>query len=126
MEETSGYIHERLRIAGATDKNIFSEEAIQAIHHFARGIPRITNLLCEHALINAFAGQQKPIQKEIIEEVAKEYQLDQNDAGLPEGLSAPSGEAAPMMQSLLQNLANLIDRLGQHETALEPTRERKS
>jgi type II secretory pathway predicted ATPase ExeA len=126
LEETSGYIHERLRIAGATDETIFSEDAIQAIHHFAKGIPRITNLLCEHSLINSFAAQEKPIQRAVIEEVAREYQLDQNDAVLPEVVAAPAGEAAPVVQSLLQNLANLIDRLGQHETALETSRERKT
>src|SRR6202171_3018530 len=31
LEETTGYIQERLRIAGATDNNIFSPEAIEAV-----------------------------------------------------------------------------------------------
>src|SRR5271169_1568904 len=79
LEETRGYIQERLRIAGAENTEIFSPAAIEAIHRFARGIPRVTNLLCEHSLINAFVEHQKPIQKETVEEVAKEFQLDMID-----------------------------------------------
>ena len=88
LDETRGYIHERLRIAGATDANIFSTEAIQSIFHFARGIPRVTNLLCEHALISAFVEHQKPILPDTIETVAREFQLDQTEPnGQP--VSAP-------------------------------------
>src|SRR6266699_3692155 len=50
LEETRGYITERLRIAGANSGPIFSPEAIESIYHHARGIPRVINVLCEHAL----------------------------------------------------------------------------
>jgi len=40
-------------MAGSTGEEIFSSEAIEAVHHHAGGILRITNLLCEHALISA-------------------------------------------------------------------------
>lgn len=125
LEETAGYIQERLRIAGATDENIFSQEAVQAIHRLSRGIPRVTNLLCEHALINSFVEQQKPIRKETIVEVAREFQLEETDP--PSRAPAPSNnDAAPLVQSLLHNLANLIERLGQQDSTLESQRERKS
>src|SRR6202790_1836306 len=52
--ETQGYINERLRIAGRTGEEIFNPEAIEAVHRHAKGIPRVVNLLCEHALISAF------------------------------------------------------------------------
>jgi len=126
MEETAGYIHERLRIAGATNPNIFSEEAIETIHRFARGIPRVTNLLCEHALINSFVEQQKPVRKESVEEAAREFQLDPFEAASPVGSFTPNSEAAPLVKSLLQNLANLVERMGQQEPSLESNRERKT
>ena len=84
LDETVGYINERLRIAGATDTGIFSPEAIQAVHHYARGIPRVTNLLCEHALISAFVDQERPVLRETVERVAQEFRLDQTEpAGQP-------------------------------------------
>src|SRR5262244_2053406 len=52
-EQTRDYVQERLRIAGsATPTAIFSEKAVEAIHLYSMGIPRVINLLCEHSLIN--------------------------------------------------------------------------
>ena len=53
-EETCGYILERLRIAGSNGEEMFSPAAIEAVHRHARGIPRVTNMLSEHALVRAF------------------------------------------------------------------------
>ena len=37
LEETRGYIHERLRIAGAEGPDIFSREAVEAVHLPCKG-----------------------------------------------------------------------------------------
>src|SRR5208283_2954054 len=60
-EQTDEYIVERLNIAGAGDQPIFSAEAIEAVHLYSLGIPRVVNLLCEHSLVNGYADQQRPI-----------------------------------------------------------------
>ena len=86
-EETRGYIHERLRIAGASGEPIFAPEAIAAVERYASGIPRVINLLCEHALITAFAEAKKPITEKVVEVVAREYELHLADPAA----SAPSG-----------------------------------
>jgi general secretion pathway protein A len=125
LEETGGYIQERLKIGGATDAEIFSPDAVEAIHKFARGIPRVINLLCEHSMINAFVEHQKPIQKEMVEEVAREFQLDRIDSVAQTVGPAQHNEAGPLVQSLLQNLANLIERIGQQDQTVETSRERK-
>src|SRR5208282_1813571 len=62
QEETAGYIQERLRIAGGDGTSIFAPDTVEAIHRYARGIPRVVNLLCEHALISAFVDQKRPVQ----------------------------------------------------------------
>src|SRR5881396_2125489 len=49
-EQTHDYIQERLRIAGAAPQStIFSAKAMDTIHLYSMGIPRVINLLCEHA-----------------------------------------------------------------------------
>jgi general secretion pathway protein A len=124
LDETSGYIHERLRIAGASDEHIFSSEAIQAVHHYARGIPRVTNLLCEHSLISAFVDQEKPVSAQTVERVACEFRLDQTEpTGQPVAQGA-NGSSATL--SLLQNLAKMLEELKQQPESLGSTRERKS
>src|SRR5271169_6854900 len=111
MEETSGYIDERLHIAGFDGAQIFSPESVEAIHRYARGIPRVVNLLCEHALISAFVDQKRPVQVATIDEVAREFDLHRIDPiAQPVESTAASGENASLMEAL-QNLATLVDRL---------------
>jgi general secretion pathway protein A len=74
--ETHGYVKERLRIAG-TGEEIFTAEAIEVVHRHARGIPRIINLLCEHALISAFVEHSKTVSEKIVEEVARDFDLQE-------------------------------------------------
>ena len=76
-EETCGYILERLRIAGSNGEQVFSPAAIEAVHRHARGIPRVTNMLSEHALVRAFLEQRKPVPAEIVDDVARDFKLDE-------------------------------------------------
>jgi len=79
-DETRGYILERLRIAGSDGQEVFSPLAIEAIHRHARGVPRVTNLISEQALVRAFFNRLKPIPAEIIDEVAREFALDEAES----------------------------------------------
>lgn len=72
--ETEMYIAERLRIAG-TMEPVFSPEAIERIHHYSQGIPRLVNLTCEHSMITAYAEQVKPIPAWVVESVAVDLDL---------------------------------------------------
>lgn len=74
-EQIASYIAERLKVAGSSGAEIFNAKAVETIHLYSLGIPRVVNLLCEHALVNAFAESQRVVDAKIIEEVAKEFQL---------------------------------------------------
>ena len=74
-EQVEVYVRERLRIAGRERGDIFTPGAYDAIHSYSHGIPRIINLLCDHALITAFAEGQSSVQALIIDGVAKEFAL---------------------------------------------------
>jgi type II secretory pathway predicted ATPase ExeA len=136
LEETQGYIEERLRIAGADNPDIFSPEAVAMVHRYARGIPRVTNLLCEHALVSSFADQKNPVPAEIVEEVARDFDLHIVDplAQAPPPATArsipsidrPNGDQPLLIESLLQALNTLVDRLNQAEARIESDSERKS
>lgn len=80
LEDTCGYISERLRIAGSNGEEIFTPEAIEAVHRHARGIPRVTNLISEHALLRAVAEGHKPIPSEIVDDVSRDFSLDEREA----------------------------------------------
>jgi len=75
LEETQRYIAERLRIAGGQSGDIFSPQAIEAIHRYACGIPRVINLISEQSLVAAFADARKPVPFSIVEEAARDFGL---------------------------------------------------
>ena len=75
-DETHAYIAERLHIAGASEP-VLLPEAIQLVHQYSRGIPRLINLICEHALMSAYVEQVKPVTALIVEEVSSELDLEQ-------------------------------------------------
>jgi type II secretory pathway predicted ATPase ExeA len=106
-EQTGEYVAERLRIAGAAGDPIFSPKAIEMLHMYSLGIPRVINLICEHSLVNAFIEQQLPIEPKIVEDVAREFQLDEVDLIPPPDTPAINGD---VYQSgvFLQNLGEVL------------------
>ena len=125
LEETFGYIAERLRIAGANGEPIFSKEAIETVNLYSRGIPRVVNLLCEHALINAYVDHLRPVPAHLVEEVAREFQLDEIEPIAPSNIPNGANHSTDT-QALLQNLDELLGRLREANIAPSPRGERKS
>lgn len=76
LQETHDYIQSRLDIAGANGKPVFAPQAMDAVHLYSRGIPRVMNLLCENALINAYLEYVQPVPVHIVEEIACKFQFD--------------------------------------------------
>src|SRR5579863_10005704 len=107
LEETYGYIAERLRIAGATGEPIFSPKAVETVHLYSRGIPRVVNLLCEHSMINAYVDSLRPVPAHLVEEVAREFQLDEIAPVAGPGPLTGAQQTANT-QALLENLDELL------------------
>jgi general secretion pathway protein A len=76
LADTADYINARLRGAGATDPQIFPLETVQTLYSYARGIPRITNLLCERAMMCAYADRQTRVSPVNVRKMAAEYDLE--------------------------------------------------
>lgn len=112
-QETQDYIAERLRIAGA-GQPLFLPQATQLVYDYSKGIPRIVNLICEHALIGAYAEQIKPIPAHIVESVALELDLVQH----PFTISSPAMQAL-MNQTQPANSAGILPPAAEGADALK-------
>jgi general secretion pathway protein A len=124
-EQTQDYVQARLHIAGLDDQQaIFSPKAIESVHYFSMGIPRVINLLCEHALINSFVEQQSVVEPKVIEDVAREFQLDEVEPLAP---PASLRQEADVFQSeaFIQNLGEALSRFRVGTPLSSSTRERK-
>jgi general secretion pathway protein A len=111
LSETTGYILQRLTVAGADGQPIFSTEAVAAIQRYSRGIPRVINLLCEHALISAFVDQVRPVPPEMIESVAREFELHEIEPTAPSQYFRDLHGDDQQLRQALQGMATLMDRL---------------
>jgi type II secretory pathway predicted ATPase ExeA len=98
LEETGAYIMQRLRVAGSNGTPLFSQEAVEAIFKYSQGIPRVTNLLCEHALISAFVDQKKPVTADLVDEVAQEFEL--HEVAPLRGEAQSGGENIAMLEAV--------------------------
>ncbi len=71
-KETEHYIRHRLSVAGMTRAIPFDRKALQRVFAIARGVPRRINLLCDRAMLGAYAHGRHQIDTEMVEKSARE------------------------------------------------------
>jgi general secretion pathway protein A len=115
-------VAQRLRIAGSSGDPVFDPDALHGIHLYSGGIPRVVNLICEHCLVSAFVDQQKVVTQNIVEAVARDFDL--GEGNITATLAAPSQGVAGKFDLVdaLKTLANLADRLRESERDLPKER----
>ena len=72
--ETREYLEHRLEIAGAEGRKIIADESFDIIFRYAGGIPRLINILCDTAMLCAFAEEKNVVTPEILEAAIEELQ----------------------------------------------------
>lgn len=63
FQETCQYVYHRLMVAGGTTGVAMSAGALQAIHEFSRGVPRLINLASDRALLQSFADGSRDVSR---------------------------------------------------------------
>src|SRR4029077_17269348 len=70
--EMRAYIQHRLEVAGAGDRQIFSEESFPEIYRFTGGVPRLINTLCDTSMMAAFARNTDSVVLEDVRSAVEE------------------------------------------------------
>ncbi|MEP6791055.1 MAG: AAA family ATPase, partial [Ramlibacter sp.] len=70
--ETAQYVQHRLEVAGLTQALPFERKALRRVHKRSRGVPRRINLLCDRAMLGAFAGGHARVSAAIVDKAAGE------------------------------------------------------
>lgn len=70
-QEMEDYIFHRLRVAGNRDALKMTPEAMDAIHAFSGGIPRLVNIICNFLLLTAFTEEVKEVDQKMVNDVAE-------------------------------------------------------
>jgi type II secretory pathway predicted ATPase ExeA len=74
-KEVGPYVDFRLRAVSYDGKGLFRRDAVQQIAFYSKGIPRLVNIICDNALLNAYASSQEAVSADIIKEVARDLRL---------------------------------------------------
>ena len=83
LEETAMYIATRLRAAGSEASRIFTREAVTLVHERSLGIPRTINVICDNALVTGFGLERRPIDREMVADVVRDFDLGADAVGSP-------------------------------------------
>lgn len=71
----AAYISARIEIAGGECGRLFTPEAVAVVSRAAQGIPRMINVICDNALVNGFAAEQRPVDEAIVLDVCRDFDL---------------------------------------------------
>jgi general secretion pathway protein A len=96
-------VNHRLHVAGARDLHLFTRAALRRVWSWTAGFPRLINIVCEQALVNAFGADRNTVGEALVEEAAHDLGLDRPTGGgrLPGGYQ-PAGERRSPWQTLLR------------------------
>jgi general secretion pathway protein A len=73
-QEMRAYIQHRLEVAGAGDRQIFSEDSFAEIYKYTGGVPRLVNTLCDTSLMAAFTSDRDVVTLADIHQAIEELQ----------------------------------------------------
>jgi type II secretory pathway predicted ATPase ExeA len=98
LRDTAAYISARVRVAGGNADMLFTRDAVIAIHEHSRGIPRLTSVICDNALVSGFASDVKPVGRDLVLEVCRDFELDSRPAEpaavQPQATATPAASAS--------------------------------
>jgi len=107
LDETRAYIHHRLAVCNG-NPDLFKDRAVRKIYQFSSGIPRLINILCDRALLGAYATNAHAITPDIITRAARETLA----------LESPHRQAkAAIALALFSSIAAGIYFFSQHQPA---------
>lgn len=81
VADTGAYIAKRIATAGGVPGHTFSLDAVQLIHEYAGGIPRMINVISDNALATGMALRRKPVDRACVVEVGIDLKLVPQTSG---------------------------------------------
>ena len=92
------YILYRLEKAGDRDAASFSEETINLIFTYSRGIPRLINIICDFIMVAAFAEETKVIDVALVQDIIGDLDFEYHYWG-SESLEGHAAKENPIAEN---------------------------
>ena len=120
--DAAEYVRHRLRVAGAGDREIFEPDTFPLIYRYTGGIPRLTNTLCDTALLAAFAQDRQTVSLDDVRSAIAELQWVEYAARTFTQLQGPLDDTAPQEQPPVGRLVLSLKGVQVTEAYLVPGR----
>ncbi len=69
--ETRAYVNHRLELAGRAE-GLFERGALRDVHRLSGGVPRLINVICDRALLGAYAQRRATVDSQTVRRAARE------------------------------------------------------
>ncbi len=93
LQETAAYIATRIRTAGGDASRLFTRESVTLIHEHSGGIPRLISVMCDNALVSGMALGRQPVDRAIVMEVSRDFDLQRQGSRPESAPEVPGGSA---------------------------------
>jgi general secretion pathway protein A len=71
-DEIGVYIEHRMRLAGSVGGVEWTPDAIDEVHRYSKGVPRLINLVCDRSLLACYIFRAKRIDQDVVRRSAQE------------------------------------------------------
>jgi general secretion pathway protein A len=98
LPEMVSYVRHRLAVAGSEGREIFEPDTFELIFKYTGGIPRLTNTLCDTALLAAFAEGEETVSVKTVEAAVAELQWQEYAARTHSNLVSTLDDTSPQLR----------------------------
>jgi general secretion pathway protein A len=92
--EVEMYVSGRIRAAGGVGSQVFTREAVWSLADAAKGLPRTINVIADNALLGGFAAGVRPVGRDIVLDVCRDFDLSPAGESVAEGKLSQVGAGA--------------------------------
>ena len=121
-EDQANYVLHRLEVAGAGGRQIFEPATFPVIFRYTGGIPRLTNTLCDTALLAAFAQDRTQVSLDDLRSAIEELQWVEYAARTHTHIQRVLDDTAPQSQPAVGRLVLSLKGVKLAEAMLVPGR----
>jgi general secretion pathway protein A len=121
-DDQASYVLHRLEVAGAGGRQIFEPATFPVIFRYTGGIPRLTNTLCDTALLAAFAQDRTQVSLDDLRSAIEELQWVEYAARTHTHIQRVLDDTAPQSQPAVGRLVLSLKGVKLAEAMLVPGR----
>jgi general secretion pathway protein A len=99
-EESKKYIDHRLELVGGRSEEVFTSQAMTMIINYARGFPRVINIICDQAFMIGYGLSKRRVDEDIIRDAIKDMEGSMEQKLIPARIATAVKEIRLMARML--------------------------